>query len=286
MSNSHQFDSLTRFIFEDHDIRGEIVRLNASYQQIIQQHQYAEPIAWLVGEALLAAVLLTASIKFEGNLTLQFQSDGPLKLLVAKCNHLFEIRGLAQLRDEKMAAQLNNEMLLGNGQLVVTIQPENQQESYQSVIALTSNGIANAIEIYFAQSEQLPTRIFLSADKNQCVGMLLQALPEQKSKEREFFWEHAVKLGETITDKELQELPNEMILHRLYHEEDIRIFPAENIRFRCTCNRNRMENAVQLLGEEDAMDLLKDKHFIEVKCEFCSEVFNFDKVDVAEIFKR
>lgn len=277
-------DSLQRFIFEDADIRGEITHLNQSFNTIMQQHNYPQPVQLLLGEALSTAVLLCATLKFKGQLTLQFQSDGIIKMLVAKCNDLFEIRGLAQFDIEALAKDMSSTELLGEGQLVVTIQSDERPEPYQSIIPLEKQGIARSVELYFAQSEQLATKLWLAVSPDHAVGMLLQLLPERSSREREHFWEYAVKLGETIKNNELLELDNLTILRRLYHEEDIRLFEPHTIQFKCNCNRSKMANAVRLLGKTDAEELLSDKQYINVTCEFCNSHYNFDKVDVAEIF--
>lgn len=283
-----QYDCIQRFIFEHADIRGEIVRLNKSFTSITEQHDYPVIIQQLLGEALTTSILLTATIKFSGNLTLQFQSDSttPVKLLVARCDQSFNIRGLAQFDIDLLKDQKNSAELLGDGQLVVTISPDNTVQPYQSIIPLHKEGITASLENYFAQSEQLATRIWLASSEHACAGILLQLLPEKTSHEREMFWEHAVRISETITSEELLTLNNETILHRLYHDQDIRIFDSQSVQFKCHCNKERMLQAIQTLGEQEAMQMLAEKAFITVTCEFCSNHYNFDKVDVATIFHQ
>ena len=276
-------DSLQRFLFEHADIRGAIVHLNTSLQTIMQQHQYPEPIQHLLSEALVTSALLCATIKFEGHLTLQFQSNGVLRLLIASCDNNFDIRGLAQFDADKLEAT-DPEALLGEGTLVVTLQGDDNTQLYQSIIPLNNQGIAKSLEHYFAQSEQLSTRIWLAVNEDSAAGVLLQLLPEQSSRERENFWELAVKLGETLTDGELLQLDNITLLRRLYFDQDLRLFEPKAINFLCTCTKQRMENAIQLLGQEDAETLLQERHAIEVTCEFCSQHYLFDQIDVAAIF--
>jgi molecular chaperone Hsp33 len=277
-------DTLQRFIFEHSDVRGEIAHLNESFITIIQQHNYPKPIHAVLGEALVASTLLCSTLKFQGQLTLQFQSDGPLKLLVVKCNHQYQIRGVAQFDYEKVMASENSATLLGSGELIVTLQTLDQNNPYQSIIPLHEKGIAHSLENYFAQSEQLSTRLWLAVDDQSAAGILLQLLPKQTTRDREYFWEHAVKLGETISDDELLHLDNETILKRLYHDQDIRLFPANSIQFSCTCNKNRMENAIRILGQAEAQSILNQKQVIIVTCEFCNYHFTFDKIDIANIF--
>lgn len=275
-------DTLQRFVFEHADIRGEIVHLSASYQAIMKQHLYPPIIQELLGEALLAVTLLTASIKFKGQLTLQFYGEEPITLLVAKSDHEFHIRGLAQFDEEALSSELDR--AFREGKLIVTIEPDDKVAPYQSIIPLNGQSITNALEFYFAQSEQIPTRLWLATGQGVAAGMLLQLLPGKPSEERERFWEHAVKIGETITNVELQQLNNETILHRLYHEEDLRLFDPTPVIFRCQCTLDRMQQAVRLLGEVDAMDMVRHNKEILVTCEYCNREFSFDAVDVASIF--
>lgn len=280
-----EHDTLQRFIFEDADIRGEIVHLNQSFQTIMQQHQYSQPLRQLLGEALVAATLLSATIKFEGQLTLQFQSEGMIRMLVAKCTHDFSIRGLVKTELEDIPDDSDTYFIL-NGHLVVTIESNKQAKPYQSIIPIQRQTISQALEHYFATSEQLATRIWLSVTKERASGMLLQLLPGKSIKKREEFWEHAVKLGETLTEKELHHLPNTTILTRLYHQENIRIFDPSPIIFACTCNVARMKNAVRMLGKQETLEILTSNRYVTVTCEFCNKEYDFDKIDIEEIFHQ
>ncbi len=174
----NQQDTLQRFIFEDADIRGQIVRLNTAFTEIIEQHHYPDILQQILGEALVATVLLSALIKYTGQLTLQFQSDGAIKLLLVKCNNHFELRGLVQYDDDSIADITHINQLLGTGQLVVTIE-QPKATTYQSIIPLKDNSLTASLESYFGQSEQLATRIWMAVDKQSAVGMLLQLLPGQ-----------------------------------------------------------------------------------------------------------
>lgn len=275
-------DSIQRFIFENTDIRGEIVRLNATYCEILSKHHYPSVIKNILGEALIAACLLSATLKYDGQLTIQFQSQGTLKLLVAKCNQNNEIRALAQY-DE--TALLNNDNLFINGQLVVTIEPDNKVKPYQSIIPLTENSIAANIENYFGQSVQIPTKIMLATAAQQAVAVLLQLLPNQtqSSEDRENFWQHAVHLAETLKSEELLQLSNETILHRLYHQEILRLFEPQPVSFVCQCSLARMESVVKMLGQPETDDIFKTKQIIDITCEYCNKVYSFDRIDVAKI---
>lgn len=278
-------DSIQRFIFEKTDIRGEIVRLDKSFQTIMQQHHYPKSIFGILGQTLLASVLMSAALKYQGQFTVQFQSDAAIKLLVAKCTQDFYIRGLAQFDETLLASQRS---LLSGGQMVVTVEADNVVKPYQSVIPLTEESIASNLENYFSQSVQIPTKIWLSVNDQRAVGMLLQLLPRQTQtiEEREMFWQHAVKLGETITEHELLSLDNNTILHRLYHAEEVRIFEPHSIQFRCHCSKARMDNVIRMLGKQETDEIFATKQVIDITCEYCNSKYSYDRIDVAAILHQ
>lgn len=275
-------DICQRFMFEHAPIRGELVRLGESYRTIVHQHHYPSVIRELLGEALVAAVLLTEVIKFNGELTLQFQSDGPVTLLVAKCNSQGMVRGLATWRDDVLP--INIPSALGEGQLVVTISYDEQVKPYQSVIPIRHQTISQALEVYFIQSEQLPTRLYVAVSAEAVSGLLLQMLPNESSETLNETWEEAVILADTLNTDELLTLDHSEILRRLYHEHDIRLFDARSIAFKCRCSPERMAGAILALGEAEAAVMLQTNKEIVVTCEYCNNIYGFDKAQVLDIF--
>lgn len=274
-----EYDTLQRFMFEQTNVRGEIVRLRASYQAVSERHAYPKAVKQLLGEGLLSAALLSATIKFDGSLILQIQSQGPINLLVAQSTHDLHLRGLA-----KWDTTINNlTPTFGTGHLAITI-IRNESERYQGIVSLEANNLAASIENYFKQSEQLATYILLAADENTAAGILLQQLPDVVTESSENFWEHINYLARTLTNQELLTLPNLEILKRLFHEEDIRLFDTEPVTFRCNCDIGRMEKAVAVLGETEAKKLLNEDKTITVTCEFCNYHYQFDAIDIAKIF--
>lgn len=280
MSNT---DVLQRFIFEENPVRGEIARLNHSYQAILERHPYPISVRKLLGETLTAASLLSATLKYTGSLILQIHGNGPLKLLVAQANHQGHIRGLANwegdVKDDAFAE------IMAGGRIVITIDSANKSERYQGIVELKGENLSQALETYFAQSEQLPTFITLAANEKAAAGLLLQALPGTYDKDPGIAWEHLTHLSRTLTAKEMLTLPNTEILKRLFHEEDIRLFDAEPINFVCQCNRDRMERAILVMGQKDALEEVAKRKVLTVTCEFCNRHLDFDAVDVNKIFK-
>lgn len=280
-SNNVEHDTLQRFLFENTQVRGEIMRLRASYQTVSERHDYPLPVKKLLGQTLVAAGLLSATIKFEGSLILQAQGDGLLKLLVAQSTHQYHLRGLAQWEGE--IEEQSFAQAIGAGKLVITIIP-NQGERYQGIVEMVGDDLASAIEGYFAQSEQLPTCLILAADDQIAAGFLLQSMPDVQTENQNNFWETVVQLAKTLTTKELLTLPNQDILHRLFHQEDVRLFDAEPVSFRCNCNLERMEQAVLLYGYEQTMEVFQTNKYVTVTCEFCNRQYDFDKVDIEKLF--
>lgn len=276
-------DHVQRFIFEEADIRGEIIQLEATYQRIMQQHQYPPHVSKLLGEILASAVLLTSSIKFDGELTIQFQGEGVIQLMVAKCTNNLEVRGLAKW-DETADAEAFADAF-GGGQLVITIQFADNPQFYQSIVPLEHKTIAESLELYFKQSEQLTTRLWLLATEHQVGGMLLQLLPGL-AEAGEPIWQRAVQEVDSLEPEALLEDDSIALLDQLYPEDDLRIFAEREVSFSCTCNADKMEQAVILLGEVEANQLLQERQAIVVRCEFCNYAYTFDPIDVAHIFSK
>ena len=277
-------DTCQRFMFEQAPIRGELVHLGECYRTIINQHAYPGVIRELLGEALVAAVLLAEIIKFDGELTLQFQSDGPVSMLVAKCNSQGHIRGLATWHDDVLP--INIPSALGEGQLVVTIAYDDKVKPYQSIIPIKHQTIAQALEAYFKQSEQLPTRFIIAVSAQAATGLLLQVLPSESSETLANTWEEAVMLADTLQANELLTLENAEVLRRLYHEHDVRLFESKPITFKCRCSLERMQGAIVTLGEDEAHQMLQTNKEITVTCEYCNNAYGFDRAQVVDIFSH
>lgn len=290
MNNSmNNNDSIQRFIFENADVRGELVHLTNSFQSIMDQHNYPPSIRKILGEVLVVVSLLSAIIKFKGRLTVQFQGKSPLKLLLGQCNNQFELRGLAQWDGDLSEEDIM--LAVKTGTLAIMIFPDNSTKPYQGIVSWQGDSLAQSIEGYFKDSEQLPTRVWLAVNDTTATGLLLQPLPKEGARKTtpvpgDHDWEHIVYLTDTITPNELLFLDNQTLLHRLYSQEEVRVFPPEPVVFRCTCSIARSENVIRMLGQEEAESELKEKQQIIVTCEFCNKEYAFDRVDVANIFKK
>lgn len=274
-------DLLRRFLFEELGVRGEWVKLTSSWQTAKHHQRGSEIVQQQLGQALAAVVMLSAIVKFKGSMILQAQGNGAIKTLVAQATDQRKIRGLIRGKENVIDGSL--ESIFGQGRLVLTIESENGKP-YQGIVPLHGSNLAAALQVYFEQSEQLKTRLWLFANATHAVGLLLQELPTQGDHRTD--WEHIEILANTVTEQELFELDCEQLLYRLFHQEKVRLFDAEPIEFSCACSRSNIEKTLFAMGRTELEDILKERDNIEVNCEFCSEQYHFDKVDVEKILSQ
>jgi molecular chaperone Hsp33 len=284
-------DTLQRFIFEQVPIRGEFIRLEESFQTIVNQHTYPPVLHQLLGEALCVAGLLSAIIKFSGRLTVQFRGKGKLKLLLAQCDDHLCLRGLAKWDGEMSSADLKE--ALNDGVLAIMIDAGMNNSSYQGIVSWQGGSLADSIEGYFRHSEQLATKIWLEVNQTTATGLLLQVIPASGENnisgehgQLNPHWERITQSTHSLSHMDMLSMDCQSLLKILYPEELIRLFSAAPVAFGCTCSRKRSANAIAMLGEQEAEDELKDKQNIVVTCDFCNKEYIFDRVDVAEIFKN
>lgn len=274
-----QPDSLHRFLFERLGVRGELVCLDAAYQAVLSRHPYPGPVQRPLGEALACVLLLTATLKFEGKLTLQAQGSGPIRTLVVQGTHEGTVRGLARWHGEVPHGDLQRQF--GAGHLALTLEPL-RGERYQGIVPLEGTGVGAAIETYFGHSEQLPTRLWLAVDGARAVGLMLQRLPG--TAEDADGWNRTIMLADTVQDRELLTLPVQNLLRRLFHEEDLRLFEPDPVAFRCGCSRGRIAETLRALGREEIDAIVQEQGDVAVTCEFCNRDYRFDAVDATALF--
>lgn len=279
---AHQ-DQMHRYLFENHAVRGELVNLSDTWREIISGHDYPQPVQQLLGELLVATSLLTATLKFEGDITVQLQGDGALTLAVINGNNRQEMRGVARVQGDIADGSTLKEMV-GNGYLVITISPE-KGERYQGVVGLEGDTLAACLEDYFMRSEQLPTRLFIRTGEHEgqpgAAGILLQVLPAQNADQEDF--NHLAMLTETIKTEELIGLPANDVLWRLYNQEEVTIYEPQNVSFKCTCSRERCGEVLRTLPQEEVNQILEEDGQIDMHCDYCGSHYVYDAVDIAAI---
>jgi molecular chaperone Hsp33 len=283
-------DQLHRFIFDNSDIRGEIVTLAQSIDDAFAHQNYPAPIKRLLGEFLTAASLLSRTLKFDGSLTLQARGDGDLPLIMAEINHQKKIRCVAQVNTPKGLENRSLASLLGKGILSIIIDPD-KGERYQGIVALEGETLAQCLEAYFLQSEQLPTKIWLSvtdSNSNNAIasGMLLQRLPQQlaSAEDNQDLWETQSHLASTVSNEELLTLDHETLLTRLFHERGVRVFEAEPIAFSCSCSRERTNQTLTQLGQTTLQEIVEKEGEVMVDCHFCGFQYKYLSTDIDQLF--
>ncbi len=278
-------DSLIRFLLPDAGVRGVHVRLQATWQEILSHAEYPDTTAELLGEACVASALFTGHTKIDGRLSIQLRSSTALRTLFAECTAAGTLRGIAQLSDGADAPR-DLSSLGDDALLAITIEnpglDPREPQRYQSLVALTAPELDEAFEDYFRQSEQLPTRLLLAADRNGAAGLLLQKLPGDEGDEDG--WARASALFETLGKAELLATPAEQLLHRLFHEEKPELMGGKPLSFACSCSRERVASMLQSLGEDEARAAAADTGAVEVRCEFCGREYHFPLTEFGILF--
>lgn len=273
-------DQIRRFLFDQNPIRGQHVSLDESWQKIVAQSDAKGFALTLLGHALTAVTLLVDTLKIDGSVTLQIRGRGAIHLLVAEATSNNTIRGLVrQSRD--LDDQISLQDIFATDKLVITIK-NGTGKPHQGIVPLSGDNLSAALQSYFDQSEQLPTRFWFACDEKAATGMLLQKLPAETVDDGA--WNRLLHLASTITNQELLDLKTEILLHRLYHEEGLRLFEADAISFVCGCSRQRTRDMLVSLGRVEIDDIIREQTEIAIICEFCNARYAFDNVDVEQLF--
>ncbi len=270
-------NSSRRFLFAEADVRGESVQLGAALTEMLSHQPYSQSVKRLLGEFASAVVLISNNLKYAGRIILQAKSDSGISLAMVECSSERHIRGIARgdIGRETCAPM---DHLLG-GQLAITIERDTDQR-YQGIISLEGHSLAQALEQYFAQSEQLGARFWLASDGNQSAGLMLQQLPIQveSSVERKEQWTTLCLLADTVTTQELLTSPPEELLFKLFHEEKLTLYPPAPILFKCRCSQERSASTIAMLPENEQAEILAEHGKIVLTCELCGATYQFDRI--------
>tara|TARA_R110001606_G_scaffold207758_1_gene355378 strand:+ start:201 stop:1076 length:876 start_codon:yes stop_codon:yes gene_type:complete len=282
--NNVTINEIQRFSFDNSNVRGERVLLNDAYQEIIKRKQYPLALEKLLGEFVAAIALLRDIVKIDGVLSIQAKGYGFLSTLMTECDEHQNLRGIAQWDESQEVPEvISLKDVLEGGYLAITIQPRNGQR-YQGIVEIVGDTLSECLEQYFSQSEQLPSRVWLAANGAQCGGLFLQRLPEEQAKEGdEDAWERLTHLASTVKEDELLGLETGELLHRLYHEEEVRLYDTKVMQFGCSCSRQRTLDAVMSLGSEEIRELLIEQGSVKVDCQFCAEKYEFTEADLVDL---
>ena len=281
LHNPDVADTIQRFLFEHAPVRGEIVHLDATWRAVLERHDYPPAVRALLGEMMAAAALLTATLKFGGTLIMQIQGQGPVKLLVVECTSDHHMRATAKWSPVPDTGTLVE--LVGNGKFAITLDPGQGRPGYQGVVALAGATVAAALEQYMLRSEQIETRLWLTAQSDRAAGLLLQKLPGRETVDADA-WQRATTLATSLTPRELAMHDARELLRRLYSAENIRIFKPRPVAFRCSCSRERVASMLRMLGRDEVDSVVAERGEVEVNCEFCNQRYRFDGTAAAAVF--
>jgi len=289
-------DWVRRFIVENRPVRGHWVRLDAAWRELCAHSDYPQPVRELLGQAVAASVLLAATLKFRGTLTLQLQGDGAISLLVAQCTHDFRLRAVARYdatavndiaSDSRPDAKTFRGLVGSSGRVAVTVEADERSMRYQGIVPLSGASLADSLEAYFASSEQLPTRLLLAADDERGAGFLVQKVPggeDTDESEMQEIWEDAQRGIGRLSTSDLLQRPVEELLERGFAAYDMRLFRGSRVQFECRCNLGRVTGLLRALGQDEVRDVLQEQGAVTVTCEFCHRPYRFDAVDVEALF--
>lgn len=285
-TSSTSKNTLHRYLFEDLSVRGELVQLDDTYQRIISSKEYPAPLQQLLGELLVATTLLTATLKFEGSISMQLQGDGPVSLAVINGDNNQKVRGVARWEGE-IADDAGLHDLMGKGHLVITIEPK-KGERYQGVVGLEGETLAEVLGDYFARSEQLKTRLWIRTGeqngKQHAAGMLLQVMPDGTGSAEDF--EHLEQLTATVKNDELFTLEANEVLYRLYNQEKVQLFEPQSVEFLCGCSRDRSAAAIATIPREELSQILAEEGTVNLHCDYCGTTYSFNSAQVLESFAQ
>ena len=277
-------DQIHRFLLEDLDIRGALVQLGPSWAAMNSTRRYAAPVRDLLGEMAAVTALIGSNLKTPGRLSFQLQGHGAVSMLVMDCNEKLQLRGMAK---SELAAEAETRVagvgeLLGDGKLVLTLQPQNAQTPYQSVVPLTGNSVAAVFEHFLEQSEQSPARLWLAASEDTACGLFLQKLPNADILDPDG-WDRIEQLAATVRPDELL-LPPETLLTRLFHEESVRLYPPRQASWHCPRDEEKVRGMLLSLGREEVEAMLADAEVIAVEDEICGHEYRFGPEIIDELF--
>ena len=278
-------DVQQKFIVDTCDTRGQLVQLDDVWAEATARTEYPACVRQILGEAFVAATLLANTIKFDGKLTLQVRGEGPVHLLVIQVTNEGKVRGLARWSRAPESVKLQT-AFGSDARMTITIEASRNAEPYQGIVPLEGDNIATALQTYFRTSEQLPTELYLAVSASSVAGMLIQKLPaEERTYHDSDGWPRACALCETLSDEELCRESAHTLLHKLFHEERVRLFDALPVQFHCSCSRERTDGMLLGLGKAEVDSIVEEQGKVEITCEFCDALYAYDPVDVTALFK-
>lgn len=271
-------DQIATFVFDQLPVRGAVVQLSRSWHRMQGEHNYAPTIVEALGQAAAATGLIAQSLKFDGSITLQIQSNADLRMLVMQCNSDMEMRGMASTVESVTATSFGD--LIDNAHCAITI--DAGERPYQGIVEVSKESLVASLENYFERSVQVPSHIVLFASEDACSGILLQQMPGETLPKDD--WVRMRLLLDTLRADELNDDEPLELLRKLFAEDDVRLFPARPVSFHCPCTTERAEEILKMLGHDDVNDAIREQGVLTVTCEYCGTGRKFDSVDISRLF--
>lgn len=282
-------DKLQRFLFDEFDIRGQIVQLDTSFSDALANHEYPKPIQLLLGEFMTLAATLASNLKFDGIVTLQARGNGPISTIMAECSDKNQLRCIAQY-DESLADDAFNHSfteLMSGGVIALTVDPKEGQR-YQGIVPLEGDTLAECLGSYFMQSEQLATQFWTYQTDSKVAAIMLQVLPGENVISKagnDEAWERIIAFIDTVSKEEACELAIPDLLHRLFHEDKVRVYEATDMRFECSCSIERVAKALISVERAELEEVIDEQGGeLAVDCQFCRKSYSFDKDSLGWVF--
>jgi molecular chaperone Hsp33 len=276
-------DTVRRFLFDDLDIRGAVVRLDAVWRKLMSGRAYPAPVVDLLGQMTATTVLLADNLKQSGRLTIQSRGNGPVSQLVIDCSEQLNLRCMAH-HAEGIAA-MPTAGLLGRGQLLLALDTPERREPYQSVVPLEGETIAEIFEHYLQGSEQLASRFFLAASPAAAAGLYVQKMPSTDQRDPDG-WTRVEALAATVKSEEQLGLSDEELLTRLFHEETMRVFDARAVSNDYPPDPDKVRTMLLTLGREDVYANLRENGVIVVHDELSNHEYRFTMQDIGQLFSH
>ncbi|VAW49746.1 33 kDa chaperonin HslO [hydrothermal vent metagenome] len=273
---------IQRFLFRELSIRGQVIQLHEAWQAMIKDRHYPPAITKLLGELTAFSVIMATGMKHTGKITLQIQGSGPITLLVVEVTHDLKIRGMAKT-NQTVKEQATLDELLGDGQILVTLENTQTNHHFQSYVERVGDSIIDAFENFLSQSEQLPSKLWLTANEDALGGVLIQKMPDSDERDTDG-WNRVYSVSSTVTDEELSQLEPEVLLHRLFHEEEIELFETQAVQYECPQDKARVDTMLLSLGEEEVRKILKEQGEIVIHNEICNFHVRYGEAEVNALF--
>lgn len=274
-------DTVIPFLFESLPVRGALVQLSSSWQRMQEGRQYVEPVAEVLGHAAAASALIAQSLKSDSNITLQISGDGPLSMLVMQCSSKLEMRGMAHA--DLGGAALSYAEMVSRAQCAITVDGSAIERPYQGIVDVSGESLAASLETYYERSAQIPSHLALLAEPTVAGGLLLQQMPGSGELDEDD-WRRLGMLAATLRPDDMRDGVDMGLLGRLFADDDLRVFAGRDAMFRCRCSRERTEDVLRMLGEQEAMESVQTDGAVDVTCEYCGRKRRFDEIDIKRLF--